>query len=154
MAQRQAASVAIATSTNAPARPRKGRMLDEFEVSLPVFAEHSLNGGVDGGYGWLTAGFGAGAVLSGVVLIRWPQTGLRRMLLITIGYGMSVAATAAFIGSTPIGASIVGAVADAFGGRAALAVGAIACFTVVAAGVIVMVRAHPKAVAGQPERRR
>jgi len=62
--------------------------------------------------------------------------------------------TTAFIGSTPIGASIVGAVADAFGGRAALAVGAIACFTVVAAGVIVMVRAHPKAVAGQPERRR
>lgn len=169
-----------------------GTFTYEFEVSLPVFAEQSLNGGLDG-YGWLTAAFGAGAVLGGGILILRPQTGLRRMLLITIAYGLSMGATAfsptlpiavglmvlvggcsiaflttgnstiqiealpgmrgrvtalwttAFIGSTPIGASIIGAVADAFGGRAALALGAIACFLALGAGIIVLLGLHRSA---------
>ena len=167
-----------------------GTFTYEFEVSLPVFGEQSLNGGLNG-YGWLTAAFGLGAVVGGIALVIRPQTGLRRMMVITVAYGLSVTGTAlspslpvalagmvlvgacsigflttgnstiqleappsmrgrvtslwttAFTGSTPIGASVVGVVAAAFGGRAALAVGGVACFAAVAAGAVILVTMRP-----------
>ena len=168
-----------------------GTFTYEFEVSLPVFGEQSLNSGLNG-YGWLTAAFGLGAVVGWIALVIRPQTGLRRMMVITVAYGLSVTGTAlspslpvalagmvlvgacsigflttgnstiqleappsmrgrvtslwttAFTGSTPIGASVVvGVVAAAFGGRAALAVGGVACFAAVAAGAVILVTMRP-----------
>jgi MFS family permease len=51
----------------------------------------------------------------------------------------------AFLGSTPIGGPIAGAVSEHFGGRAGLALGAVACVAAAGMGVLVMRRtaAHP-----------
>ncbi|HWM57729.1 MAG TPA: MFS transporter [Pseudonocardia sp.] len=51
----------------------------------------------------------------------------------------------AFLGSTPIGGPIAGAVSEHFGGRAGLALGAVACLAAAGMGVLVMRRtaAHP-----------
>jgi MFS family permease len=70
-----------------------GTLTYEFEVSLPVFAEHALTAG-PAEYAWLTAGFGAGAVIAGLLLISYPQTGLARMTTVTALYGVTLAATA------------------------------------------------------------
>ncbi|MFW3169564.1 MFS transporter [Geodermatophilus sp. CPCC 206100] len=51
----------------------------------------------------------------------------------------------AFIGSTPIGGPIVGAVAEHVGGRAALAVGAVTCLLAAALGTLLL-RRPPRAV--------
>lgn len=167
-----------------------GTLTYEFEVSLPVFAEATLGAG-ESGYAWLTAAFGGGAVIAGIVLLFFPQTGLARMIVVSSFYGLSVAVaavspteqfatvalvavgacsiaflttgnatiqlaappgmrgritalwTTAFIGTTPIGALIMGAVGQAAGGRAALAVGAIAGVVAAAVGTIVLRRMSP-----------
>jgi MFS family permease len=48
--------------------------------------------------------------------------------------------TVAFLGSTPIGGPIAGWVSQEFGGRAGLALGAVACFVAAAMGALVMHR--------------
>jgi MFS family permease len=53
----------------------------------------------------------------------------------------------AFMGSTPVGGPVVGAVCDWFGGRAGLAVGAAACLVAAGLGASVLRRPQP---AGQP----
>ncbi|MBF4562535.1 MFS transporter [Microbacterium sp. VKM Ac-2870] len=70
-----------------------GTLTYEFEVSFPLFAERSLDGGAVE-YAWLTAAFGAGAVLAGLILIFWPQTGLRQMVWITVAYAAALALAA------------------------------------------------------------
>jgi MFS family permease len=70
-----------------------GTLTFEFEVSLPVFAEISLKAGPTE-YAFLTTGFGAGAVVAGLFLLFWPQTGAHRMVAIVFGYAIAVAATA------------------------------------------------------------
>lgn len=70
-----------------------GTLTYEFEVSFPLFAERSLDGGAVEG-AWLTAAFGAGAVLAGLILIFWPQTGLRQMVWITVAYAAALALAA------------------------------------------------------------
>ncbi|MCR2809262.1 MULTISPECIES: MFS transporter [unclassified Microbacterium] len=161
-----------------------GTLAYEYEVSLPVFGEHSLAGGADE-YAWLTAGFGAGSIAAGVFLLFWPQTGLTRMAMISGAYGVTLGLTAAalnslvanvtivfvgacsigflttgnstvqlfapagmrgrvtalwttaFIGTTPIGAVIVGGVGQAFGGRASLFLAAAACLTAAGVGALI-----------------
>jgi len=161
-----------------------GTLTYEFETSLPVFAEQTLRAGVDG-YAWLTTAFGVGAVLTGLLIARWPVTGLSRMIRVTLSYGaamllltlsrglpaalvsaglvgsasiaflttgnstIQLAAppqmrgrvtglwTMAFIGSTPIGAVVIGAVAHRFGGHAGLAAGVFGCVLAVVLGVVV-----------------
>ncbi|MET0454119.1 MAG: MFS transporter [Mycobacterium sp.] len=161
-----------------------GTLTYEFETSLPVFAEQTLRAGVDG-YAWLTTAFGVGAVLTGLLIARWPVTGLSRMIRVTVLYGaamllltvssglqaalvsaglvgsasiaflttgnstIQLAAppqmrgrvtglwTMAFIGSTPIGAVIIGAVAHRFGGHAGLATGVIGCALAVVLGFVI-----------------
>ena len=173
-----------------------GTLAYEFEVSLPVFGEHSLAGGADE-YAWLTAGFGAGSIAAGIVLLFWPQTGLRRMTWMSVGYAVALLATAlapnstvanvmivfvgawsigflttgnstvqlfapagmrgrvtalwttAFIGSTPIGAVIVGAIGQFFGGRAALGLAAVACLLAALAGRWILRTVHPPTVTTQ-----
>lgn len=55
----------------------------------------------------------------------------------------------AFLGSTPLGGPIAGAVAEWGGGRAGLLLGAVACFIAAAAGLVVM--RHRSAAAGAAE---
>jgi MFS family permease len=50
--------------------------------------------------------------------------------------------TTAFVGSTPLGAVIVGVVAREFGGRGALAVGMIGCVAALVAGLLVLRRSQ------------
>jgi MFS family permease len=171
-----------------------GTFAYEYEVSLPVFGEHSLSGGPDE-YAWLTAGFGAGSIAAGIILLFWPQTGLTRMIVLTIAYAIALAVTAAapstafanitivfvgacsigflttgnstvqlfapsgmrgrvtslwttaFIGTTPIGAVIIGGIGQAWGGRAAVAVAAVACLTAAGVGVLIRARAPEPAPA-------
>jgi hypothetical protein len=52
-----------------------GTLTYEFETSLPIFAEQTLRAGVYG-YSWLTTAFGVGAVMAGLILVKWPQLGL------------------------------------------------------------------------------
>jgi MFS family permease len=161
-----------------------GTLAYEYEVSLPVFGEHSLASGPEE-YALLTAGFGAGSILAGVVLLFWPQTGLTRMIAITAGYAIVLAVlavspstlfanvvivfvgacsigflttgnstvqlfaptgmrgrvtalwTTAFLGTTPIGAVVVGGVGQIFGGRAAIALAGAACLLAVIIGLAI-----------------
>ena len=55
----------------------------------------------------------------------------------------------AFLGTTPIGGPIAGLVSDAWGGRAGLALGAIACFVAAGVGALTLRRARPALPAGQ-----
>ncbi|HUH68491.1 MAG TPA: MFS transporter [Mycobacterium sp.] len=170
-----------------------GTLTYEFETSLPIFAEQTLRAGVYG-YSWLTTSFGVGAVMAGVILVKWPQTGLARLIWVAAGYAAAmtllalsptlragVAAawvvgaasiaflttgnstvqlaspprmrgrvmalwTTAFIGSTPIGAAVIGVIAHFFGGRGALAAGLAGCLAAVVAGSVVLRHqgtAHP-----------
>ena len=54
----------------------------------------------------------------------------------------------AFLGSTPIGGPIAGLVAEEFGGRAGLALGAVSCL--VAAGLALLVARRRAAAAPEP----
>ncbi len=162
-----------------------GTLTCEFKTSLPIFAEHTLHGGIDA-YSWLTTAFGIGSVAAGLVLMRWPQTGLDRMLCATTGYAIAmtlltasptlhtaIAAaavvgaasigflttgnatiqlaappqmrgrvtglwTTAFVGSTPLGAVVIGALAHAFGGRVALGAGIAGCLAAILVGFLIL----------------
>ncbi|MET0699496.1 MAG: MFS transporter [Mycobacterium sp.] len=162
-----------------------GMLTYEFETSLPIFAEQTLRAGVDG-YSWLTTAFGIGSVGMGLVLLRWPVTGLRRMISVAGGYAVAMLLltvsptvhagvlaavlvgaasilflttgnstiqltappqmrgrvtglwTTLFVGSTPIGAVLIGVIAHGFGGRAALAAGIAGCLLAAAAGLAVL----------------
>jgi MFS family permease len=122
----------------------------------------------------------------GLVLLRWPVTGLRRMIYVACGYavamllltispavhpGMLAAVlvglasilflttgnstiqlnappqmrgrvtglwTTLFVGSTPLGAVLIGVIAHGFVGRAALAAGVAGCLLAAAAGLAVL----------------
>ncbi len=161
-----------------------GTLTYEFETSLPIFAEQTLRAS-DDGYSWLTTAFGLGAVVAGLILVKWPQTGLARMVWVAAGYAAAmtllalsptlsagVAAawlvgaasiaflttgngtiqlaappqmrgrvtglwTTAFVGSTPIGAVVVGVVAHFYGGRGGLAAGVVGCIAAVIAGALI-----------------
>ena len=161
-----------------------GTLTYEFETSLPIFAEQTLRGGIDA-YSWLTTSFGVGSIAAGLVLIRWPQTGLARMIYAAGGFGAAmvllaasptlaaaIAAaglvgaasigflttgnatiqlaappqmrgrvtalwTTAFVGSTPIGAVLIGMVAHSYGGRAALGIGIAGCCAAICAGMLI-----------------
>lgn len=162
-----------------------GTLTYEFETSLPIFAEQTLRGGIDA-YSWLTTSFGVGSVAAGLLLMRWPQTGLTQMISAAGGFGVAMALltasptlvtaiaaagvvgaasigflttgnatiqlaappqmrgrvtalwTTAFVGSTPIGAVIIGTVAHGHGGRAALGIGIAGCVAAVCAGTLIL----------------
>lgn len=50
--------------------------------------------------------------------------------------------TTAFIGSTPIGAVVIGAIAHFYGGRGALAAGFVGCVVAVVAGALILSARH------------
>lgn len=160
-----------------------GTFAFEYEVSFPLLAKQTFQGGADT-YSWLLGAFGTGAVIGGAYAAARPRTGFVRLGRIAFGYAAAMLALAfaptlwtavgasalvglaaifflttgnstvqlasdahyrgrimglwstALVGSTPIGAPIVGAVSDVFNPRAAIALGAIAC---IAAGGVSLV---------------
>ena len=92
-----------------------GTLTYEFETSLPVFAEQALRAGVYG-YSWLTTAFGVGAVIAGLVLVKWPQTGLARLVWVAAGYAaaMALLAFSPTLHAAVAAAWLVGAASIAF----------------------------------------
>ena len=71
----------------------------EFSVSLPVLAERSFHGGAET-YGFMTAAMGIGAVVGGLFTAARGRTGLRPMIIASVGFGAAilVCAFAPFLG--------------------------------------------------------
>jgi MFS family permease len=71
----------------------------EFSVSLPVLAERSFHGGAEV-YGFMTAAMGIGAVIGGLFTAARGRTGLRPMIIASVGFGAAilVCAFAPFLG--------------------------------------------------------
>jgi MFS family permease len=171
-----------------------GTFAFEFEVSFPLLAHDTFQGGADA-YSWLLGAFGTGAVIGGVYAAGKSQTGVVRLgrtafyysaammalalaptlwaavaasalvglatiLFLTIGnstiqlasdpnYRGRVMAlwSTALVGSTPIGAPVVGAISEALNPRAAIVLGALAC---IAAGAVSL--AGPRKLPRLPQR--
>jgi MFS family permease len=160
-----------------------GTFVFEFEVSFPLLANDTFQGGADA-YSRLLGAFGMGAVIGGVYAVGRPGTGVVRLGRISFCYAAAMLALAvaptlwaaigasalvgvatilflttgnstvqlasdphyrgrvmalwstALVGSTPIGAPIVGAVSEALNPRAGIVLGVLAC---IAAGIISLV---------------
>jgi MFS family permease len=158
-----------------------GTFTFEFEVSLPLLAERTFHGGATS-YSWLIGALGAGAVAGGLYAARSGRTGVARLTIAALGFGIAVGLVAAaptfptavaacvlagtatlmflttgnstiqlaaepdyrgritalwslaLVGSTAIGAPIIGAVSEVAGPRQGLALGAAACFAAVIVG--------------------
>jgi len=76
-----------------------GLLAYEFSVSLPVLAERTFHGGAEA-YGFMTAAMGVGAVIGGLFTAARGRTGLRPMILASVGFGAAilVCAFAPFLG--------------------------------------------------------
>ena len=65
----------------------------EFQVSLPVLAERTFHGGAEA-YGFMTAAMGVGAVFGGLFTAARGRTGLRPMIIASVGFGAAMAVCA------------------------------------------------------------
>jgi MFS family permease len=76
-----------------------GLLAYEFSVSLPVLAERSFHGGAEA-YGFMTAAMGIGAVIGGLFTAARGRTGVRPMIIASVGFGAAilVCAWAPFLG--------------------------------------------------------
>jgi MFS family permease len=70
-----------------------GLLAYEFQVSLPVLARQTFQGGSEA-YGFMTAAMGAGAVVGGLFTAARGRTGLRPMIVAATGFGLAILATA------------------------------------------------------------
>ena len=70
-----------------------GLLAYEFPVSLPVLAERTFHGGSEA-YGFMTAAMGAGAVAGGLYTAARGRTGLRPMIIASVGFGAAILACA------------------------------------------------------------
>ena len=68
-----------------------GALSYEFQVVLPVLAEHTFHGNADA-YGFFTAAFGVGAVIGGIVVASRRAKGLRAVTLAAAAFGMTMLA--------------------------------------------------------------
>jgi MFS family permease len=68
-----------------------GCLTYEFQVSLPVMADHGLGVGA-AGFGFMTAAIGVGAVAGGLVVAGRGKTGLRPLTAAAFGLGAALAA--------------------------------------------------------------
>jgi MFS family permease len=66
-----------------------GLLAYEFAVSLPVLAERSFHGGAEA-YGFMTAAMGIGAVIGGLFTAARGRTGLRPMIIASLGFGAAI----------------------------------------------------------------
>jgi MFS family permease len=65
----------------------------EFQVSLPVLASRTFHGN-SVAYGFMTASFGVGAVIGGLFTAARGRTGLRPMIIASVGFGIAILACA------------------------------------------------------------
>ena len=70
-----------------------GLLAYEFPVSLPVLAERTFHGGAEA-YGFMTAAMGIGAVIGGLFTAARGRTGLRPMIIASVGFGVAILVTA------------------------------------------------------------
>jgi len=66
-----------------------GLLAYEFPVSLPVLARQTFHGGAEA-YGFMTASMGVGAVAGGLFTAARGRTGLRPMILASVGFGAAI----------------------------------------------------------------
>ncbi len=66
-----------------------GCLTYEFQVSLPVMADHGLHVGA-AGFGFMTAAMGVGAVAGGLLVAARGRTGLRPLVIAAFGLGAAV----------------------------------------------------------------
>lgn len=81
-----------------------GMLAYEFQVSLPVLAQHTFHGGSEA-YGFMSACMGIGAVLGGLVTAAKGRVGLRPMVLSAGGFGVTLLA----VGLAPVLVAVYGA---------------------------------------------
>ncbi|MGO9220075.1 MAG: MFS transporter [Streptosporangiaceae bacterium] len=65
----------------------------EFPVSLPLLAQRTFHGGAEA-YGFMTAAMGIGAVIGGLFTAARGRTGLRPMIIASVGFGVAILVTA------------------------------------------------------------
>lgn len=70
-----------------------GALSYEFQVVLPVLAEHTFHTGADG-YGFCTAAFGVGSLIGGVVVASRRAKGLRAVTIAAGAFGVTMLAAA------------------------------------------------------------
>jgi MFS family permease len=90
-----------------------GCLTYEFQVSLPVMASRGLHVGA-GGFGFMTAAMGVGAVIGGLLVAARGKTGMRTLVLAATAFG--IAMTFATLAPT-LGAELI---ALAFAGGASI----------------------------------
>jgi len=66
-----------------------GLLAYEFQVSLPVLARQTFHGGSEA-YGFMTAAMGVGAVIGGLFTAARGRTGLRPMIIASVGFGIAI----------------------------------------------------------------
>jgi len=66
-----------------------GLLAYEFQVSLPVLAQRTFHGGSEQ-YGFMTASMGVGAVIGGLITAARGRTGIRSMVIASIGFGCTI----------------------------------------------------------------
>jgi MFS family permease len=70
-----------------------GLLAYEFQVTLPVLALQTFHGGAEA-YGFMTAARGVGAVIGGLFTAARGRTGLRPMIIASVGFGVAILACA------------------------------------------------------------
>ncbi len=92
-----------------------GCLTYEFQVSLPVMADRGLKVGA-GGFGFMTAAMGIGAVAGGLWVAGRGKTGLRPLIAAASGFGvaMAMAALAPNLAVELIALALVGAASISF----------------------------------------
>jgi MFS family permease len=166
-----------------------GCLAYEFQVVLPVVAEHTFHGSA-AAYGFMSAAMGIGAVFGGLHVAARGKIGLPALTRSALIFGIVIALAAAapvlwlelvalalvggasvgflskgnstlqltatpsmrgrvmalwavaFLGSTPIGGPVAGWIADDFGGRAGLVLGACACLVAAGFGALATARSR------------
>jgi MFS family permease len=66
-----------------------GLLAYEFQVSLPVFAQRTFHGDSEV-YGFMTASMGVGAVVGGLFTAARGRTGIRAMVIASLGFGCAI----------------------------------------------------------------
>jgi MFS family permease len=86
-----------------------GMLAYEFQVTLPVFAQHVFHGGAET-YGVMTAAMGVGAVVGGLMTAARGRTGIRAMVVASVAFGVVLvfAATAPVLGVAFLALALVG----------------------------------------------
>ena len=118
-----------------------GTLAFNFQTVLPLFAVRDL-GGRDLTFSLLMSVVSVGSLLGALRSARRRDVSVRTVSLSAIGFGASMLALQAmvFLGSTPIGGPIVGAVSERAGARYGLAIGGAATLAAAAYGMAVVRR--------------